>query len=202
MKIYISKKVVFDSNKASCPFWRFVPLAYQPYWRLTYPTSLLVPMSVRLNEESGGDFVLSCECGCFSIQQFLLSGCVLVVVTAVQCPTPENPAHGKAIFTSCSYNSVVSHECDYGYTLVGEATRRCGADKKWSGTMPKCQGTSPTHNFLFTYRVLMNLLHSSTACVIAFWLVIDKFLSVRFNYLFVLTLNLHNYDKGIKPCLH
>lgn len=175
------------------------------------PTSLLVlqqwlPWCWLDWMRRAGETLWWVECGCFSIQQFLLSGCVLVVVTAVQCPTPENPAHGKAIFTSCSYNSVVSHECDYGYTLVGEATRRCGADKKWSGTMPKCQGTSPTlsltHNFLFTYRVLMNLLHSSTACVIAFWLVIDKFLSVRFNYLFVLTLNLHNYDKGIKPCLH
>lgn len=72
--------------------------------------------------------------------QFLLLGCGIIVVTAVQCPPPENPPHGKAIFTSCSYNSVVSYECNYGYTLLGDATRRCGADKKWSGSMPKCQG--------------------------------------------------------------
>uniref|UniRef100_A0A1B6MNE1 Sushi, von Willebrand factor type A, EGF and pentraxin domain-containing protein 1 n=3 Tax=Cicadellinae TaxID=33370 RepID=A0A1B6MNE1_9HEMI len=72
-----------------------------------------------------------------------LPACVLV--TAVQCPPPENPSHGKAIFTSCSYNSVVSFECDYGYTLLGESTRRCGADKKWSGTMPKCQEINCGH---------------------------------------------------------
>lgn len=66
--------------------------------------------------------------------------CSCVVVTAVQCPPPENPRHGKAIYTSCSYNSVVSYECKYGYTLVGETTRRCGADKKWSGAQPQCKG--------------------------------------------------------------
>ncbi|KAK9711611.1 WAP-type (Whey Acidic Protein) 'four-disulfide core' [Popillia japonica] len=57
----------------------------------------------------------------------------------VQCSIPENPRYGKAIYTSCSYNSVVSYECKYGYTLVGEATRRCGADRKWSGSSPVCK---------------------------------------------------------------
>lgn len=62
------------------------------------------------------------------------------VVTAVQCPPPENPKNGKAIYTSCSYNSVVSYECKYGFTLVGESSRRCGADRKWSGQIPVCKG--------------------------------------------------------------
>lgn len=62
------------------------------------------------------------------------------VVTAVQCPPPEAPKYGKAVYTSCSYNSIVSYECKYGYTLVGESTRRCGADKKWTGSMPVCKG--------------------------------------------------------------
>ncbi|CAH1957213.1 unnamed protein product [Acanthoscelides obtectus] len=68
-----------------------------------------------------------------------------VLVTSVQCPTPENPRHGKAIFTSCSYNSVVRYECKYGYTLVGESTRRCGADRKWSGSMPICKEINCGH---------------------------------------------------------
>lgn len=62
------------------------------------------------------------------------------MVTAVQCPPPEAPKYGKAVYTSCSYNSIVSYECKYGYTLVGESTRRCGADKKWTGAMPVCKG--------------------------------------------------------------
>ncbi|CAG9821323.1 unnamed protein product [Phaedon cochleariae] len=72
-----------------------------------------------------------------------LSTCVLV--TAVQCAPPENPRHGKAIYTSCSYNSVVSYECKYGYTLVGESTRRCGADKKWTGSQPTCKEINCGH---------------------------------------------------------
>lgn len=63
----------------------------------------------------------------------------LVQVTSVQCPKPENPVNGKAVYTSYAYNSIVSYECKYGYTVVGAATRRCGADRKWTGKTPTCQ---------------------------------------------------------------
>ncbi|XP_073962964.1 uncharacterized protein [Choristoneura fumiferana] len=63
----------------------------------------------------------------------------------VQCPPPEAPRHGKAVYTSCAYNSVVSYECKYGYRLVGDATRRCGADKKWSGSQPLCKEINCGH---------------------------------------------------------
>ncbi|KAF4525715.1 hypothetical protein B566_EDAN011892 [Ephemera danica] len=59
---------------------------------------------------------------------------------SVQCPIPENPLNGKAIYTSCSYNSVVSYECKYGYRLLGEPSRRCGPDKQWTGDAPVCKG--------------------------------------------------------------
>uniref|UniRef100_A0A182JZ61 Sushi, von Willebrand factor type A, EGF and pentraxin domain-containing protein 1 n=1 Tax=Anopheles christyi TaxID=43041 RepID=A0A182JZ61_9DIPT len=68
-----------------------------------------------------------------------------VLVTSVQCPSPENPRNGKAIYTSTSYNSVVSYECRYGYTLVGESSRRCGADKRWTGTLPACKEINCGH---------------------------------------------------------
>ncbi|XP_021700723.1 sushi, von Willebrand factor type A, EGF and pentraxin domain-containing protein 1 [Aedes aegypti] len=68
-----------------------------------------------------------------------------VLVTSVQCPSPENPKNGKAIYTSTSYNSVVSYECRYGYTLVGESSRRCGADKRWTGTLPACKEINCGH---------------------------------------------------------
>ncbi|XP_050520065.1 sushi, von Willebrand factor type A, EGF and pentraxin domain-containing protein 1 isoform X2 [Daktulosphaira vitifoliae] len=57
----------------------------------------------------------------------------------VDCGPPENPFNGNAIFTSTSYNSVVSYECKFGNLLSGEPTRRCGADGKWSGITPSCQ---------------------------------------------------------------
>lgn len=63
------------------------------------------------------------------------------MVTSVVCPTPENPKNGKATYTTLAYNSVVSYECRYGYTLVGESSSRCGASAKWSGTVPSCKGT-------------------------------------------------------------
>jgi len=62
------------------------------------------------------------------------------VVTSVVCPTPENPKNGKATYTTLAYNSVVSYECRYGYTLMGESSSRCGADRKWSGLLPTCKG--------------------------------------------------------------
>ncbi|KAK2575996.1 hypothetical protein KPH14_007355 [Odynerus spinipes] len=62
-----------------------------------------------------------------------------VQVTSVQCPKPDNPENGKAVYTSYAYNSIVSYECKYGYTVVGAATRRCGADRKWTGKTPTCQ---------------------------------------------------------------
>ncbi|XP_023248020.1 uncharacterized protein LOC106641587 isoform X2 [Copidosoma floridanum] len=62
-----------------------------------------------------------------------------VEVTSVQCTNPEHPVNGKAIFTSVSYNAVVSYECKTGYTIVGMSTRRCGADGKWTGHAPICK---------------------------------------------------------------
>ncbi|XP_017753023.1 PREDICTED: uncharacterized protein LOC108545755 [Eufriesea mexicana] len=62
-----------------------------------------------------------------------------VQVKTVQCPQPENPVNGNAVYTSYAYNSIVSYECKYGYTVVGATTRRCGADRKWTGKTPTCQ---------------------------------------------------------------
>lgn len=76
---------------------------------------------------------------------FRISKIFISVVTAVQCPQPDNPRYGKAIYTSVSYNSVVSYECQYGYTLMGESSRRCGADKRWSGNLPQCREINCGH---------------------------------------------------------
>lgn len=60
--------------------------------------------------------------------------------SAVQCETPDNPENGKVIYTTKSYNSVVTYECNYGFMIVGSATRRCGPDKKWTDEKPECRG--------------------------------------------------------------
>ena len=41
-------------------------------------------------------------------------------ISAIQCPTPNNPENGRAVFASVSYNSLISYECNYGYMIVGD----------------------------------------------------------------------------------
>ena len=42
---------------------------------------------------------------------------------AVSCPVPDSPEHGRVVFNSVSFNSLVSYECNYGYRLEGEGVR-------------------------------------------------------------------------------
>ncbi|KAK0075726.1 hypothetical protein PV325_006452 [Microctonus aethiopoides] len=55
------------------------------------------------------------------------------------CLLPANPPNGKVIYTSLSYNSFISYECNPDYVLKGTATRRCQGDRKWSGQAPVCE---------------------------------------------------------------
>ena len=57
----------------------------------------------------------------------------------VQCGLPESPEKGKAHYTALAYKSVVTYTCKYGYMVVGDDTRTCGEDKRWSGQEPKCK---------------------------------------------------------------
>merc|ERR1719204_1056990 len=57
----------------------------------------------------------------------------------VQSDVPANPVNGKAIYTAVAYKSVVSYECKYGFMIVGNGTRMCGTEKKWSGSEPRCE---------------------------------------------------------------
>ena len=42
-------------------------------------------------------------------------------MTAVSCPVPEHPQHGRVVYNSVTFNSLVSYECNYGYMVTGEA---------------------------------------------------------------------------------
>ena len=48
----------------------------------------------------------------------------LPICEAVQCGLPGNPENGNALFTAVSFKSVVSYECNYGYMIVGNASRQ------------------------------------------------------------------------------
>ena len=59
---------------------------------------------------------------------------------AIQCEVPRNPLNGRAVYSSVSYNSLISYECNYGYMLIGDSVRRCERNKQWTGTEPHCKG--------------------------------------------------------------
>ena len=59
---------------------------------------------------------------------------------AVSCPVPANPPHGRVMYNSVTYNSLISYECNYGYMIVGESVRRCERNKIWTGLQPICRG--------------------------------------------------------------
>lgn len=110
---------------------------YEPYWCINIA---MAKIAVTVNTLNRAEVFLVHNLG-VNLRSVTVWRCfACVVVTAVDCGPPENPFNGNAVFTSTSYNSVVSYECKYGYILSGEPTRRCGADGKWSGTTPKCQG--------------------------------------------------------------
>jgi hypothetical protein len=68
-----------------------------------------------------------------------------ILLTAVQCPVPEEIADGRVIFSSLTYNSVARYECRYGFKISGLATRRCGANKEWEGPQSKCEEIDCRH---------------------------------------------------------
>lgn len=64
---------------------------------------------------------------------------ILPECVPIQCEIPHNPENGRAVYASVSYNSLISYECNYGYTLIGDSVRRCERDKQWTGTQPSCK---------------------------------------------------------------
>jgi len=46
------------------------------------------------------------------------------------------------VFAAITYNSLISYECNYGFTVVGDQVRRCERNKEWTGTEPHCKGNN------------------------------------------------------------
>lgn len=47
--------------------------------------------------------------------------------------------NGVACFDGNTSGSVLSYQCDHGYTLVGSTNQVCLSDGSWSGEAPNCQ---------------------------------------------------------------
>ena len=58
----------------------------------------------------------------------------------VNCGLPDRIRHGYARGMVYTYGSVVEYSCMNRYHLVGNKSRTCLANSKWSGAAPKCEG--------------------------------------------------------------
>lgn len=61
--------------------------------------------------------------------------------TVVSCGHPGIPPHSQMSGDSYTVGAVVRYSCTGKRTLVGNATRMCGLDGHWTGSLPHCSGT-------------------------------------------------------------
>uniref|UniRef100_A0A672UVJ0 CUB and Sushi multiple domains 2 n=1 Tax=Strigops habroptila TaxID=2489341 RepID=A0A672UVJ0_STRHB len=62
----------------------------------------------------------------------------------VSCGHPGSPPHAQISGDKYTVGSVVRYSCLGKRTLVGNSTRMCQLDGRWSGSLPHCSGTFPT----------------------------------------------------------
>ena len=62
--------------------------------------------------------------------------------SVVVCDALGNPFNGQAVFIEMVFGSQANYSCLEGYTLIGNSTRVCQADRQWSGNEPICEGLS------------------------------------------------------------
>ncbi len=58
---------------------------------------------------------------------------------AVDCGKLDDPDYGEVDFSSTKFKSKATYSCDDGFFLVGDETRVCQANGKWSGEAPICK---------------------------------------------------------------
>lgn len=64
----------------------------------------------------------------------------LLFPTVVSCGHPGSPPHSQMSGDSYTVGAVVRYSCTGKRTLVGNATRMCGLDGHWTGSLPHCSG--------------------------------------------------------------
>ena len=66
-------------------------------------------------------------------------GCYILFSVAVDCGPLDDPDYGDVDFTTTTFWSKATYSCDDGFFLVGDETRVCRANGKWSGDAPVCK---------------------------------------------------------------
>ena len=59
---------------------------------------------------------------------------------AISCESLSDPANGMVSLVSESTSLIAEYECNPGYYLTGNASRKCDCNGQWSGSDVTCEG--------------------------------------------------------------
>lgn len=65
---------------------------------------------------------------------------IFVSFVAVDCGPLAVPINGSLKGSLTTFPSVITFECDRGFRMKGSSSRRCQANRRWSGTPTSCEG--------------------------------------------------------------
>ena len=68
----------------------------------------------------------------------LRSVIILLLIITVQCSTLSDPSNGRVSQQGNNPGDRASYTCNSGYELVGQSTRTCQNNGRWSGDAPTC----------------------------------------------------------------
>ncbi|XP_072264529.1 CUB and sushi domain-containing protein 1 [Pyxicephalus adspersus] len=105
-----------------------------------YPESFRYRISVTYHCKKGyyllGSSVLNCKAN--GMWDRSLPKCI-----PISCGHPGAPANAVLNGDKFIYGSKVHYSCTGAHILIGNATRVCQEDSRWSGTLPHCSGNNP-----------------------------------------------------------
>ncbi|KAM9317096.1 CUB and sushi domain-containing protein 1 [Gastrophryne carolinensis] len=106
-----------------------------------YPESFRFGISVTYHCKKGyyllGSSVLNCKAN--GMWDRSLPKCI-----SISCGHPGVPANAILGGDKFTYASKVHYSCTGGHVLIGNATRVCQENSRWSGTLPHCAGNNPS----------------------------------------------------------
>ena len=62
----------------------------------------------------------------------------VMLFLTVSCGSLDDPINGRVTTTGTTLSSIATYTCDTGYTLTGDMTRTCQANRDWTGLEPSC----------------------------------------------------------------
>ena len=91
---------------------------------------------------------------------------LFLFLPAQECGTLKNPRYGQVVLTGTIFGSTATYSCNTGFILVGEQTRTCQANGKWSGRAATCHRKYETSTYTIITMVLYFLARffSSFSC--------------------------------------